>query len=407
MKQSLYLLLIFLCLSCASTNKKPEKKPSSLISLLMPFTSQRVKQVYNHSAVKSYRLKSDCAFHCPDVDIWQYQYEDPKTHDVITSEKPISTQKKYWKSPEEARIIAISLFDGKPFYYNALLQYLESFKNIKNLNNIKDTKWGYETFTVRVYVSKRNPKDLKKLGEIKNRTPDYIIKKLLDLGCEIAYVDNKLPEAKKDGTFWRFAVAADEMPKGQRLRYLMRDADNILTAAEMYSVADWIRSDKKFHRMHITPICMSPLTAMLWGGTHTGKGYFSDFHDLVKNYPYRFDYGDDELFTRDLIWPRIKSIGSVLTHHFPRGGFINTVGTPYKNSCEEPTQKYCLEMNANSQCEDRILPETNNLSGATEALGLRVSLPKLVKERPEIFDLELYKPENKFIYEAFKAKRKH
>src|SRR5690606_31575208 len=136
-----------------------------------------------------------------------------------------------------------------------------------------------------------------------------------------------------------FAAAADEMPPGQRVRYLMRDADNILTAAEMYSVADWIRSEKRYHRMHLIPTCFGPLTAMLWGGSHVGKGDFSDFHDLVKNYPYRFQYGDDELFTRDLMWPRLKASGSVLTHHFERVGFYTAFGSPYRDSCEEPTQQ--------------------------------------------------------------------
>lgn len=383
---------------------KKDKKKNFWLFLLLPFATARTKSVYNHSVVKSYRLSSDCVYRCPDVDIWQYQYKDPHTAKIIIGKKSLAIKKQYWKSEDEARIIAISMFDGNDFYYKSLLQYIESFKNIKKLNNIKDDKWGYETFTLRAYVSKRNPADLVLLGEIKNRTPDYIIEHLLDLGCEIAYVDNKLQEAKKDGTFWRFAAAADQMPDGEKVRYLIRDADSVLTAAELYSVADWIRSDKKFHRMHLTPICMGPLTAMLWGGSHIGRGEFSDFHDLVKNYPYRFDYGDDELFLRDLIWPRIKSLGSVLTHHFPRGGFINWIGTPYKNSSEEPTQEFCLKLNPYSKCEDRILPKTKNLFGVTEALALRRSLEKLVKTRREIFDLDLGNPDNIFVYQVLKAK---
>lgn len=401
---SLILLLLPLTLSIScQTTKSVTKKRNSMLSLWLPFASARVQQVYDHSLLKSYRLSSDCGYSCPDVDIWQYQYKDPRTNKIITSKKPIAIKKEFWKVPNEARIIAISLF-GKEFYYNALLQYLKSFANIKNINNITDKVWGYETFTVRVYVPKRNPKDLNRLGEISNGTPDYIINNLLDLGCEIAFVDNKLPEVKKDGTFWRFAAASDEMPEGQRVRYLMRDADNILTAAEMYSVADWINSDKKYHRMHIIPICIGPLTAMLWGGTHTGAGDFTDFHDLIKNYPYRFDYGDDELFSRDLMWPRLKSEGSVLTHHFKRSGFITALGSPYKNSCEEPTQEYCLKLNPHSNCEDRVLPESKSLSGAVEALGLRISLEELVRNHPEFFDLELNREDRKFIYQAFKSK---
>lgn len=339
------------------------------------------------------------------MDIWRYQFKDPATGEMVTSTKPIAIKKKYWKAPDEARIIAISLFDdGKGFYSKALLQYLDSFASIKKLNGIEDQVWGYETFTVRVYVSGRNPKDLARLGEIENKTPDDIVNHLLERGCEIATVDNKLPLAKKDGTFWRFAAASDHMPEDQRVRYLMRDADNVLTAVEMYTVADWIRSDKRYHRMHIIPTCFGPLTAGLWGGTHKGAGHFGDFYPMLKYYPYRFQYGDDEMFTRDLMWPRIKAIGSVLTHHFPRGDVLDIMGTPYRFSCEEPTQQFCSKVNPHSKCEDRILPEDPSLGGAVEVLGMRVPLDVLVKQHPEYFNLRLDLPERKFIYEAFKGK---
>lgn len=398
----LFLLLVPMIFSC-STTRPQFKKPSALPYIWLPFAPARVKQVYNHSLVASHRWSSDCEPFCPDVDVWHYQFRDPQTRSLIESATPISIKKQYWRNPDEARIIAITMFDGKEFYYQALLQYLESFSSIKRANNITDPFWGYETFTVRVYVSKRNPKDLARLGEIENRTPDYIIDHLLNLGCEIAYVDNKMKLAKKDGTFWRFAASADVMPAGERVRYLMRDADNIVTAAEMYAVADWIKSGARYHRMHLIPTCFGPLTAMLWGGVHDGTGDFSDFHDLVKNYPYRYQYGDDELFTRDLMWPRLKFSGSVVTHHFPRSSFLLAFGSPYKDSCEEPTQKFCEKLQPNSHCEDRIMPDTENFSGVVAALGMRVGLQELLTDRPEIFNLELERDDRKFIYEAFRG----
>jgi len=396
------LMLVF-SIAC-QTNKAGEKKKNPWLSLWLPFSSERVRQVYRHSLIESPRYNSDCGYYCPDVDIWQYQYKDKETGEILTSDMPISIQKRFWKSPDEARIIAISLFGGKDFYYKALLQYIESFKSIKELNNITDPIWGYETFTVRVYVPKRNPKDLERLGEIKNREPAYMIDNLLELGCEIAYVDNKLPEAKKDGTFWRFASISDQMPKGEKVRYLMRDADNILTAAEMYAVADWIKSGLRYHRMHFMPICIGPLTAMLWGGYHAGGGDFHDFHELVRNYPYRFQYGDDELFSRDLLWQRIKAIGSVLTHRFPRSRFISTLASPYSNSCEEPTQEFCLKLNPHSDCRDVEMPNSKEFGGVIEALALRASLDDLVRKQPDIFNLQLDRRDRQFIYYAFKSK---
>lgn len=391
----LYLFLLLQFFSCTNYNKQI-KKNNNLLSLWLPFSSKRTKQAYDHSLVRSSRLNSDCGKNCPDIDVWQYKYKN------ITSDKPISTQRKYWKSPSEARVIAISLFGTNEFYYNALLQYIDSFTYIKNINNIKDKIWGYETFTVRVYVPKRNSKFLKELGEIKGELEQKKIDKLLDLGCEVAFVDNKLSEAKKDATFWRFMITQEAMSEGEKIRYLIRDADSILTAGEMYTVADWINSNKKFHRMHTLPICMGPLTASIWGGIHSAKGDFGNFYDLVKNYPYRFEYGDDELFLRDIIWPKIKFSGSVLTHHFDRESYVARLANPYKNSCEEPTQDFCLELNPNAQCEDRILPNLKNLQGAIEALGLRKTLKELTKEHPEFFDLDLANKDRKFIYDAFR-----
>lgn len=395
------ILIVCLGISCQSTRPK-NKTTNSLLSLWLPFVSERTRQAFNHSLIKSHRYSSDCGATCPAVDVWQYLY---KPHNkVLQGTTPFSLEEQYWKSPHEARVIAISLF-GKEFYYTALLQYLESFKKIKEANNISDPVWGYETFIVRVYTPKRNPLFLEKLGPIKNGLSQDKIDKLLSLGCEIAYTDNHLPAAQLDASFWRFTAMADEMPDGKRLRYLMRDADFVLTGVELFSVAEWIKSDKKYHRMHVIPICIGPLTASLWGGTHTGKGDFHDFNELVKNYPYRFEYGDDELFSRDLLWPRLKATGSILTHHFPRKASISALASPYWGSCEEPTQDFCKKLNEHSQCEDRILPDSPKLQGAVEALGMRMTTSELYTKHPEYFDLELENPERTFIYEAFKAKK--
>lgn len=398
------LILMVISIGACYTPIRPAyKKKNPLPFVWLPFANARIKQVYYHSLVESHRFQSDCGYFCPDVDVWRYQYLDNNSKKIIASDQPISTLKKFWKAPDEARIIAISLF-GKEFYYHALLQYIESFKNIKTVNNITDPIWGYETFTVRVYVPKRNPKNFL-LGDIKGGFSDAQIHHLLELGCEVVYVDNRLSEAKKDATFWRFSVLKNPMPENERIRYLLRDADHILTAAEMYAVADWIKSDLKYHRMHLVPICFGPLTASFWGGSHTGVGDFSDFYDMVKNYPYRFQYGDDELFSRDLLWPRLKSIGSILTHYFARSSLVTAFAAPYKNSCEEPTQIYCQQMNQQSTCEDRLIPNEKNFSGVVDALGLRVSLEELLKTQPEIFNLELKREDRKFIYEAFKGKK--
>jgi hypothetical protein len=388
--------------TACSSIKRPVKTRNPFISLWLPFMSERTKGAFDHSLIYSHRFSSDCLPNCPQVDVWQYQYL--VNNKIITSKEPIASKKQYWKNPHEARIIAISLFGDKDIYFNGLLQFLDSFSHIKEANNISDPVWGYETFTVRVYLPKRNPDYVASLGPIGGALSDDKIAMLLSRGVEIAYTDNRLPMAQKDATFWRFMVTAEKMPPGQKIRYLLRDADSLVIAVEVFAVADWMKSDKRYHRMHVIPICMGPLTASLWGGSHVGSsGDFNDFPELIKNYPYRFDYGDDELFSRDLIWPRLKASGSILTHYFARSAFYERLAKPYQNSCEEPTEPFCLALNPNATCEDRLLPNIKSFQGSIDSLANRVSLKDMIANNPEYFDLDLKNPERKFIYDIFKS----
>lgn len=337
-------------------------KKNHLVPAITFLKGKRAQEAYNHSLNKSPRGASDCQPFCPKVDIWQYRYMDTKGQ-VHTSKNPIATKKEFWKIPGEARIISTTLFGNQARYLEGLMDFIRSFEHVQQVNQIAEQPWGYNTFTVRVYVAKRNPNDLNQLGELKNATDESFIEKLLEMGCEIAYVDNKMPGVRRDATFWRFMVAAEPMEPGHKIRYLLRDVDWKLTAAEAYTVGVWISSGLKFHRMQLFPICMGPMIGGTWGGSHTGSDSpFSDLKTSIENYPYRFNYGDDEMYLRDIVWPRIKYDGSILTHMYERG-WRHDIANPYENSCEEPTQYYCnkvateLDLNHSPICVDDIVPK--------------------------------------------------
>ena len=190
---SLLLMLSAIFLSCATPygdgQLKYKGRSNYLLQLVKPLTPQRVVDVYDNSVVKTHRPSSDCQPFCPQVDIWQYQFKTPDGK-IITDDKPISSRKAYWKNKHEARIIALSLFGQKPIYLDGLIEFLDSMSYIKKMNHIDDPVWGYETFTVRIYVPKRNPKRLEQLGKIESAIPEKYVKKFLDRGIEIAYVDN-------------------------------------------------------------------------------------------------------------------------------------------------------------------------------------------------------------------------
>lgn len=384
------------CVTNKVTKRREKGAANPWLSVWKPFAPKRVQEVYDHTIVKMYRAHSDCQPDCPRVDVWKYAYRG-KGGKVIESREPIASKKEFWKVSDEARIMAVTLYGDKKFYYDGLLDYIDSFTYLKDINHIDSKLWGYETFTVRVYVAKRNPAE-KRFDGYGGETPDEYIQLLLDRGVEVAYVDNHEEKVGKDATFWRFLVAAEKMPEGQRIRYILRDADWTLTAGEAYSVGEWIESGLIFHRWHLVPMCIGPLTAMMWGGQHEGRGKMHNMLTLIENFPYRYEYGDDELFLREMVWPKILFSGSVMTHLYPRG-FKSALAMPYRGSCEEPTQEYCDAMRPGGNCPDVLMPEDIPYPGA--ALGLRKTFKYLKREMPEVFDLHPQAPRSKRIIKAF------
>jgi hypothetical protein len=117
----------------------------------------RAENAFNHSLLKEPRQNTDFA----KVYVWQYQYKDPISKELIIDNKPISSQKKYWKTEEESRIIAMTFYGSVKKYFDSIIDFIDSIKHIKKLNDIPDDElWGYETFILRIYVAQRNPLDI-------------------------------------------------------------------------------------------------------------------------------------------------------------------------------------------------------------------------------------------------------
>ncbi len=389
MRYFLFLFALLANLSCVSINQDKDfsekGRHNRFISMVRPVLPKRLSSAYYHTLYDDTRAGGDCQPLCPQVEIWQYQYLGH------VSPAPISTQKAFWKNPSEARVIAFSLFGKNPIYYKGLLDFLKSFQTLKRVNNITDPVWGFDSFTPRVYVPKGKDRVIE--GEL----DAYQLKELLDAGCEIVFVDNGLNKAGKDATFWRFMVAAEPMPEGQKIRYLLRDADWVMTGAEAFAVGEWMASSLRYHRSHLVSICLGPLTASFWGGSHTGKGDFVDLKDFISFFPYRMKYGDDEMFLRDAIWPKMKASGSVMTHITQRN-WISTLMNPYEGSCEEPTKRYCNAINPDNQCEDIELP--SDMDFPQGKLFHRGTLADLEKT-PDYFDMKLTTPRGQKVNQAF------
>lgn len=108
------------------------------------------------------------------------------------------------------------------------------------------------------------------------------------------------------GLFWRFEVANDRNID----RFLVRDADSVLSVRERLAVEDWIVSGRPFHLMrdHVTQIEL--ILAGMWGGV---AGILPDMRraalDVTATDRARLA---DQRFLRRRIWPLIR--GLALTH---------------------------------------------------------------------------------------------
>lgn len=109
------------------------------------------------------------------------------------------------------------------------------------------------------------------------------------------------------GLLWRFEVIAD--PNVQR--FLIRDADSLLTVKERVAVDDWLRSDFHFHAMRDWYSHTDLLLAGMWGGV---GGILPSPAVLLRDHtPWRMenDHADQDLLSQR-VWPAIRR--DVLIH---------------------------------------------------------------------------------------------
>ncbi len=111
-----------------------------------------------------------------------------------------------------------------------------------------------------------------------------------------------------EGLMWRFHVAGDPDVD----RYLVRDADSLLTVQERVAVDDWLDSGKRFHLMRDWYSHTDLILAGLWGGT---GGILAGIAQRIEAYTGKSDRIDrklDQRFLADVVWPSIHE--DCLTH---------------------------------------------------------------------------------------------
>lgn len=186
-------------------------------------------------------------------------------------------------NPEE-NIIAFSLFGGNPRYCETAII------------NVNLAKAVYPAWTCRFYVD--------------DTVPQFVQQRLTANGAQVVQVTES--QKQLSGLFWRFLVMDDPTVK----RFLVRDADSIVSYREKAAVDAWLKSDKWFHLMRDNFTHTELILAGMWGGC---TGVFHDLEKHIRDYVatgrYMSNRVMDQHYLRYCIWPTLQQSVLVHDHH--------------------------------------------------------------------------------------------
>ena len=192
-------------------------------------------------------------------------------------------------------VISYVLWGAQPRYVAPLLE------------NLRIRIHMFPAWTIRVYLD--------------SSVPPEVRASLEQGGAQIVPREQPEGEPPARRLLWRFEVIADPSVK----RFLVRDADSLLSVKERVAVDDWIRSGKYFHLMRDAHTHTDLVLAGLWGGV---AGVLPPLPTLVKKFkPWRLenDHIDQDLLT-GTVWSTIKL--SCLIHDSVFTGCLGSVPFP-------------------------------------------------------------------------------
>lgn len=181
----------------------------------------------------------------------------------------------------QQNIISYSLFGADPRYCESAVMNVDAAAEL------------FPDWTCRFYLD--------------DSVPQHVQKRLQAAGAQLIHMDQE-SELMIPPVQWRFLVMDDPGVK----RYLMRDADSLLSEREQAAVQQWLAGDRWFHHMRDYFTHTELLLAGMWGGC---AGVFPKVAPLLQRYaknykgPARFV---DQYFLRETLWPTVRQ--SLLSH---------------------------------------------------------------------------------------------
>jgi hypothetical protein len=188
-------------------------------------------------------------------------------------------ENKIFSANPAKNIISFSLFGAQPKYCETMIK------------NVLVAKELYPEWTCRVYLD--------------NTVPEQCWLRLISHGAQLVDMSK---EKDLVPTMWRFLVIDDKNIE----RYIIRDADALLSERESAAVHDWIESGKCFHHMRDYFSHTDLLLAGMWGGI---TGIFPSIYALMQSFVQTYTGNirfTDQFFLKNILWSTIRK--SLLNH---------------------------------------------------------------------------------------------
>lgn len=179
----------------------------------------------------------------------------------------------------EKNIISFSLYGNQPRYCETLVKNVEVAKSL------------FPAWRCRIYLD--------------NSVPHHIWTRLLQADAQLVDMSH---EKHIYPTLWRFLVIDDPQVE----RFLIRDADSLLSEREQAAIEEWVRTPYWFHHMRDYFTHTELLLAGMWAGygglIQNVEGQIRSFMESYRGNA-RFT---DQYFLKVNLWPTVRQ--SILNH---------------------------------------------------------------------------------------------
>lgn len=201
-----------------------------------------------------------------------------------------------------------AIFSESPPPFNNAINNSNRLENIISFSLFGDSPRYCETAILNVYWANLLYPDWTCRFYVDDTVPIHVLERLENSGAQIIKVSAAI-KSKMSGLFWRFLVIDDPTVK----RYIIRDADSLVSYKERAAVAEWTQSGQWFHTMRDYFSHTELILAGMWGGC---QGAITNIEQKIIDFLAKYKQSSnrvlDQHFLRYEIYPII--VHSVLMH---------------------------------------------------------------------------------------------